>query len=280
MYRRREAGGAPRGRVLGVLAIGAGLACASALILATTPAQAEASRTTATLTLTGVRDSNCPISTGGTTVRVAPNGTVTFKADLAGISVRVPISTPLGTIYHTVPLNSGTVASFNDKLVIDGNTKHPHYVSGTTSYVLKNIAKGNHKIAWSANSVHLLSGATIALNANTVVPSSIPAGGELNWVGTLNATSASAKCGISAEIPGAKATLGPVKATLHPIALPTLTTPKLPTLSLPKLPGIAGSGSSSGSNGTGNGVNYVQAPLTVPQRVMPHPGGCLLYTSP
>ena len=53
-----------------------------------------------------------------------------------------------------MPLNSGTVASFNDKLVIDGNTKHPHYVSGTTSYVLKNVAKGNHKIAWSANSVH------------------------------------------------------------------------------------------------------------------------------
>ena len=102
-----------------------------------------------------------------------------------------------------------------------------------------------------------------------MVPSSIPAGGKLNWVGTLNATSASAKCGISAQIPGAKATLGPIKATLHPIALPTLTTPKLP--SLPKLPGIPGSG--SGSNGTGNGVNYVQAPLTVPQRVVPHPGG-------
>src|SRR4051812_16253251 len=87
------------------LLVGGGIAAlATAVLLAGSPAGAEASSTTATLTLTGVRDSNCPISTGGTDVYVKPGGTVTFKPELTGLGVKVGLS--------YVDISSSKIASF------------------------------------------------------------------------------------------------------------------------------------------------------------------------
>ena len=97
---------ANRTRGLALLLAGGIAALSGAVLFANAPAGAEAGSTTATLTLTGIRDSNCDLQTGGTTAYVKPGGTVTFQGELAGISVKVPV---LGTI----PLSSSAITSFN-----------------------------------------------------------------------------------------------------------------------------------------------------------------------
>jgi len=244
-----------------------GLAVAGAAVLTMSPAHAEAKDTTATLTLTGVVDSNCPVSTGGTKVYVAPGGDVTFKAALAAIHVSV-----LGL---DIPLDTAHVASFIDTLTIDGNTKDPHSISGTSSYVLKNVS-GTHTFQWSATSVQLLpiplvapNGITVALNADTVLPSSLPVGAKLSWTGQLDATSDTNKCGIAVQVPGPGVTVGPIKTSLPPIAAPTITPPTLPDLG-GLIPGGGGKTSGSGhSSAPSSGTNYTPPGLTIPEQVVP-----------
>jgi hypothetical protein len=266
---RREA---ERSRGLRWFAASAGLAVAGATVLAMGPAHAnaEAANTTATLTLTGVVDSNCTVSTGGTEVFVAPGGTVTFKAALAGISVNVPL---LGT----VALDTSTVASFVDTLIIDGDTAHPHSLSGTSSYVLKNLS-GKHTFSWSATSVRLLpsllGGVTVPLNANTIVPSSLPVGAKLAWNGNIDASSASSNCGVSLpQLPGVTATVGPVKVSVPPVALPTISVPSLPNIGS-ILPGTGKTtGTNPGQAGNPGGSTYTPPGLTIPQEVVPSGDG-------
>jgi hypothetical protein len=234
----------------------------SAVLLAL-PANAEASSTTATLTLTGVLDSNCTVSTGGTTVYVAPGGTIDFTAALAGISVNVP---PLGVI----ALNTSTVASFVDTLIINGDTAHPHNITGTQDYQLTGVS-GNQSITWSASSVQLLpiplllpNGLTVPLNASDVIASSLPVGGKLDWAGSIS-TSTTATCGISAQLPGAQVTVGPIHVTVPPVALPSL--------GVPALPGLPGTGSGTTPAGTsgaaGSGVGYTDPGTQVPAAIVP-----------
>ena len=177
-----------RRRGLGVASALVALGAAgSAAVLIAAPAHAEASSTTATLTLTGVVDSNCVISARGTTVYIAPNGTVDFKAALAGISLNLGL---LGTI----PLDTSTVASFVDTLVVDGDTAHPHALSGTTDYKFA-AGSGDHDFSWTATSVQLLpsvaGGINVPLSAGNVA---LPAGAKLSWNGTIS-NSKSNTCG-------------------------------------------------------------------------------------
>lgn len=254
-----------------LLVAGGIAALSTAILLNNLPAEAESSSTTATLTLTGIRDSDpkCDISTGGTTVYVKPGGTVTFKAELAGLSVKLPI-------VGYVDISSSLIASFNDKLIIDGNKKHPHYIAEGKTFVWKNVPGGTHSLAWSANSVTTKLGVTIPLNLDIV---HLPVGGKLNWVGSLKASKGT-ECGISIEVPGGGITIGPITVSVPPItSIPTVpvTVPSVP------LPG-GGSSSSGGKHhhgggpGTsspapGGGSSVSTEPIPIPKRVVPNPGG-------
>jgi hypothetical protein len=250
----------------------AGIAALSgALLLSYAPAGAEASSTTATLTLTGVRDSNCEFSTGGTTVYVKPGGDATFKGELAGLKVTVPL---LGQL----DLSSSKIASFDDKLVIDGHTKTPHYVGGKKTYTMHDVSAGKHKIAWSADSITLVGGLKVPLSAKNTT---LPAGGHLDWVGTL-AASKTTKCGISIEVPGGGVSVGPITLSVPPItSIPTISVPHLP--SVPNLPGGSsssspahhpghGGGTTSSAPPQGGGGTQSQRPTTIPELVVPNAG--------
>jgi hypothetical protein len=250
------------------LLVAAGIAAlVTGVLLAGLPAGAEAGSTTATLTLTGVRDSNCDVSTGGTTVYVKPGGTVTFKAELAGLSVKLPL---LGY----VDISSGKITSFRDKLVIDGDTKHPHYIAKGKTFVWKSVSGGTHSLAWSADAVYVGS-LKIPLDLSVV---HLPAGGHLDWVGSLKATS-STKCGISIEVPGGGVSVGPIHLSVPPIT----TVPTVP-VTVPNLPGGGGGGGGSSSSahhpggghssspGSGGGTSGSGLPTTIPELVVPNAG--------
>jgi phosphohistidine swiveling domain-containing protein len=242
----------------------AGGAIAAAIALAMVPAQAEASSTTATLTLTGLVDSNCDVSAGGSTAHVAPGGTVTVKASLAGLSVNVP---GIGQ----VSIDSSKVASFVDTVTIDGN-KHTLKKTSDT-IVLKNVT-GTHKIHWSADKIVVAGGLlgnaiTVPLNGNDV---NLPAGGKLSWSGQIVASKGT-DCGVQIQTPkvkvsapGATVTLPGVKTSLpNPVHSITKGLPK------PSLPGGASSSAPGGkkkSSGAAPTVSYSPPSLTVPQKVM------------
>lgn len=258
-------------RGLGVAAalLSAGVTASVALLVAA-PAHAEASSSTATLTLTGVVDSNCVISAGGTTVYIAPGGTVDFKAALAGISVNV-----LGT---TIPLDTAHVASFIDTLVIDGDTKHPQSISGTTDYKY-GAGSGNHTFTWTASSVQLLpipllapNGITVPLSTNNT---NLPAGAKLTWNGTISNSKANT-CGISAQLPGVQASAGPVKVSIPPIALPSVTVPSQVTGLIPGLGGPTSTAPTAGPSSK-NPLGYTDPGQQVPAGVVPKGGGNGLY---
>lgn len=249
---------------LALLVAGGIAALTAGVLLVGAPAGAEAGSTTATLTLTGVRDSNCPVSTGGTDVYVKPGGTVTFKPELAGLSVNV-----LG---HYVDISSSAIASFNVKLVIDGHVTHPHYIAKGKTLVWRNVSAGTHSIAWSANSIKTALGLTIPLSLAVV---HLPVGGELDWDGAVKATN-NTKCGISVEVPGGGVTVGPIHVSVPPVHLPTVPLTGLP--SVPSLPGGGGSsshhpgGGSSSSPGSGGGTGVSGLPTSIPELVVPNAG--------
>jgi hypothetical protein len=182
------------------VAVALGTAAAvSALSTAITisSAHAEAARTTARLTLTGMVDDNCPVDVGGTTAYVAPGGTVTLEASLAGASVKVPL---LGS----VPIDSRHIAGFADTVTVDGSS---HQLSGGRSLVLHGVTAAK-TVSWRPTAVtllpSLLGGITVPLNANNV---SLPAGGELDWTGRI-IPSANTQCGVAVALPTVKASVG------------------------------------------------------------------------
>jgi hypothetical protein len=257
------------------VALLAGGAVAGAIALAMTPASAEASSTTATLTFTGIVDSNCQVSTGGTTAHVAPGGTVTVKASLAGASVKVklPASLPgLPPNSITIPLDSAKVASFVDKVKIDGKS---HTLKTASAKIVLHNVNGTHTISWKTTAVSLLGGlGTVPLNGNDV---NLPAGGQLSWSGKIVA-SKNTNCGVQIAVPTAKVSAPGHTVTISgthislPNPLPSLTKKLTP----PNLP-IGGSSSSkpahhpkTKSGGGGPTIKYTPPPTTVPEKVMPH----------
>ena len=257
------------------IALIAGGAVAGAIALAMSPAQAEAANTTAELTLTGLVDSNCDLSAGGTTGYVAPGGTVTIQASLAGASVTIPGSGLLGKA-TTVKLDSKQVASFVDTVTIDG---HKHVLkTPKNKIVLKNV-QGTHTLHWTANKVtllpSLLGGITVPLNGNNV---NLKAGAKLSWDGQLKA-SKNTNCGVQIQTPSIKVSapghtlsLSGVKASL-PNPLPSITK-ALPKPSLPggKTSSSSGGGGKKSSGAPGPTVSYTPPSLTVPQKVMSKAG--------
>ena len=119
-------------------------ALAGAVLLAGAPAGAEAGSTTATLTLLGIRDSNCDFQTGGTTAYVAPGG----DREVQGRARRPEHQDP-GSSASTIPISSSKITSFNYKLVIGGDKKHPHYVNGKKTFTLKNVGS-DKSLSWTA----------------------------------------------------------------------------------------------------------------------------------
>jgi phosphohistidine swiveling domain-containing protein len=228
----------------------AGAAAIGGLVLAMTPAHAEASATTTTLTLTGMVSSTCDLGTGGTVAYVAPGGTMTIKASLAGASVQVPV-------VGTVALDSSLVASFVDEVTIDG--KQHTLRSTSDTIVLRNVT-GTHKISWQATGVSLLGGiGTVPLNASNVV------GGELDWSGTIVA-SKNTDCGIAVSVPTTKLHVG-----THTVTVPGINA-SLPN-PIPKLLPTAKASSPSVApphRPSGGAVNYTPPGVSVPQQVMPH----------
>jgi hypothetical protein len=251
------------GLAAGLLALGT---AGSVGVLVATPAAAEASTSVATLTLTGVVDSNCVISTGGTTVYIAPKGTVDFKAALGGISVKV-----LG---QSIPLDTAHVASFIDTLVIDNDSAHPHQVTGTANYKF-GAGTGNHSFTWTATSVQLLpipilapSGITVPLSsANTV----LAAGAKLTWNATIS-NSQSNTCGLSGQLPGVQASAGPVAVSIPPVALPSVTVPSSVTGVLPGGAGGPGPATGQSTSSSGNPYSYSDPGEQVPAAVVPKGG--------
>ena len=267
---------APRRRGLGLAAtlVAMGLAGSAAVLATTGTASAEAAATTATLTLTGVVDSNCPVSVGGTTVYVAPGGSIDFKAALAGISISVttvPLLPPI-----TIPLNTSTVAAFSDTLIMDGDIAHPQTVTGTQDYKLGGIS-GNHTFTWTASSVQLLpsvaGGITVPLNANDV---SLPVGAKLSWNGAIS-TSKTNTCGISAQLPGVQASAGPIHVSIPPVALPSLSVPSLPNLGGLLPGGSTPTVANGGTANNGSGLGYNDPGQQVPAGVVPKGGGSGLF---
>jgi hypothetical protein len=256
------------------IALLAGGAVAGAIALAMSPASAEASSTTATLTFTGIVDSNCPVSTGGTTAHVAPGGTVTIKASLAGASVKVklPASLPgLPPNSITIPLDSAKVASFVDKVKIDGKL---HTLKTASDKIVLHNVTGTHTISWKTTAVSLAGGlGTVPLNGNDV---NLPAGGQLSWSGKIVA-SKNTNCGIQIAVPTVKVSAPGHTLTISgthislPNPIPSLTKKLTP----PNLP-IGGSSSSKPAHhpktkpGGGPTIKYTPPPTTVPEKVMPH----------
>ena len=276
MRNRRRCAEQRRGRLSSPttwVALLAGGAVAGAIALAMAPASAEASSTTATLTFTGIVDSNCQVSTGGTTAYVAPGGTVTVKASLAGASVKVSLPAALPGLPDksvTIPLDSSKVASFVDKVTIDG---HKHTLKTASDTIVLHNVTGSHHISWKASAVSLLGGlGTVPLNGNDV---NLPAGGQLSWSGTIVA-SKHTNCGVQISVPTVKVSAPGHTLTISgtnisaPNPIPSLTKkltpPSLPTGSSSSRPAHHPK-TTSGGGGT---IKYTPPPKTVPEKVMPH----------
>jgi hypothetical protein len=278
MRNRRRSAAPRRGRLSSPstwVALLAGGAVAGAIALAMSPASsAEASSTTATLTFTGIVDSNCQVSTGGVTAHVAPGGTVTVKASLAGASVKLslPASLPgLPPTSITIPLDSSKVASFVDKVKIDGKS---HTLKTASDTIVVHNVTGTHKISWRTEAVSLLGGlGTVPLNGNNV---NLPAGGQLSWSGKIVA-SKNTNCGVQIAVPTVKVSAPGHTLTISgthvslPNPIPSITK----KLTLPNLPtGASSSGKPANHPKTkansGPTVKYTPPPKTVPEKVMPH----------
>jgi hypothetical protein len=221
----------------------------------------------ATFTVTGVLDSNCLVSTGGTEVWVKPGDKINFDSALAGVNVAVLPLPPLGK-----------VAGLNIDALIDGNTSHPHAISlrNGNPYVLpgSTLSAGTHTLKWTATGVTLVGGlVTLPLASNE-----LKSGASLTWEGVIHVTNDAAQCKLSVGTPKIDVSVGPVKVPVPPLNV------NIPVPNLPSLPGLPGGGSGGGGGGTGGGGgggssggggggHYKPPPVTVPEQVMGNIGG-------
>ncbi|MFN2517503.1 MAG: hypothetical protein ABR604_00460 [Jatrophihabitantaceae bacterium] len=269
--------------IAGALSAGIVGATSAAILATASPADASTpiptyhpGSDTATFTVTGVLDSNCLVSTGGTEVWIKPGDAIKFNSSLAGINVAT-ITALTGLI--------GTISGLNVDATIDANTTHAQSVSvlaGKTTVVPKvgqpALTTGDHALAWTAKSVTLVpllgSAVTVALNS-----SELKSGATLSWKGVIHVTNDTANCKISVSTPQAAVSVGPIKVTVPPInvSIPIPTLPALPAL--PALPGLPGSSTgttthlSPKTTNSGAGVHYTPPPITVPEQAMGGLGG-------
>lgn len=230
----------------------AGGAIVGATFLAFSSAGATTDPVKATFSVLGVTSSNCPVSTGGSDVYVAPGQELEAKSSFTGISL----------LSGLVTLDLGDLRG---KLVIDPKSVNPIRLSTTgTVQKVPPLTTGNHPFNWTATDVL---GLPLSLTS-----SAISAGGQLSWSGTIHVTSDAAECGVAVQLPSASASVS--VTGLPPIAIGVpgvkVSVPvKVPT-SLPTggtaPAGGKNNGSAAAPGSTGN-------PIPVPAQVVPGVNG-------
>jgi hypothetical protein len=269
--------------VAGALGLAALLSLGSGGAQAATPTPSyHPGSDTATFTATGVLDSNCLVSIGGTAIWIKPGDTIDFNSSLAGIDVsQALLGQTLGGLLGGL-LNPSDVAGLDVKAVIDSNKpaadQQVVQVSGgkKTAFPSKSqkaLSPGDHEITWDATALELLPG----LNHQPIPLSNsdLQSGAELSWTGVIHVTDSAPQCKLAVGTPKTKISLGPVKVTVPPINATVPVT--LPT-GLPKLP-VGGSSSTTPAGQTSQSSTSTGGPaadtggLTIPQLVMPQADG-------
>ncbi len=226
---------------------------------------------TATFTVTGVLDSNCLISTGGTEVWIRPGDAINFKSGLAGISL-------LGST-----LDVGSLAGLDVNAVIDPGTSHQQTLSvvgGHTtlfpSRLQHPLGAGDHRLAWTATHVTALSllGTPITLPMSAV---QLRSGASLSWSGIIHVTTTAPQCKLAVSTPTIHAHVGPINITVPGVSV-GVPTPNLGTV----LPSLTQPGTPHKSHTTTvpkkkttSRTGFVYTPMepSIPDLVVPQGGG-------
>jgi hypothetical protein len=231
----------------------------------------------ATFGLTGVEDSNCVVSTGGTTVYIKPGDRIDFDTAIASASL------------GGVNLLGGKLAGLNVKAVIDAKTsaKESFSVGAGKTVKVAGLSKGDHTLSWTATSVSVVLPATLLTPAKTItIPlsnDSLQSGAKLSWTGVIHVTKGAPQCTVTVATPKVGVSVGPIKVTVPPVQV-TVPGVKLPT-SLPSLPNLlptkSGSAPSTGATRPATGKStykYTPPALTIPDEVVPHGQGDAVYS--
>lgn len=284
MWRRRERTPSAR-RMVGGLAAAALVGMVS--LSGANPAAAapapdpnyKAGKDVATFTVLGVLDRNCLVSLGGNEIWIKPGDLIDFKSALAGIdSSKLSLA---GVLTNLV----GKIAGLNVTATIDsGSAAQTVKVAGgkTTTFpssTQKALAKGDHKITWTATGLSLLSGLTVPLSVGA-----LKSGASLSWQGVIHVTPDAPKCKLGVSTPRVDVSLGPIKVTVpqQNVSVPGVTlpndVPSLPNLS-PNLPGKSTTApSSSAPTSSAPAPGYELSGPSVPEQVVPGGSADSVYT--
>jgi len=256
---------------VGAAAGSAILAGAGSATAATPVPTYHAGSDTATFTATGVLDSNCLVSTGGTEVWIRPGDAINFKSALAGISLA------------SLGLTTAQIAGLNVTAAIDATStsagQNVSVAGGHTTVFPKPgqtaLSSGNHRLTWTVKSIALLPVLGVLVPPVPLSSSNLQSGASLSWTGVIHVTTDAPQCKLSVSTPKAAISVGPIKVTVPPInvGVPLPTLPALPAL--PKLPGLPGRKTTApgGHPTTPGGIRYTPPPLTVPEQAMGGIGG-------
>jgi hypothetical protein len=219
---------------------------------------------TATFAVTGVLDSNCLVSTGGTEIWIKPGDVINFESSLVGINVA------------GLPLHVGQLAGLNVSATIDAGTTSAQTVTvagaATTSFPPSPghaLAAGDHSVTWTATGVPLVGGLVVLPLSSAALQS----GASLTWNGVIHVSADAAQCKIGVGTPQVGISVGPVKVTVPPIDVSVPTT--IPTIPIVGglLPGASSSAAAPGLSGPG--IDYTDPGQQVPDGVVPRSGGQL-----
>lgn len=222
---------------------------------------------TATFTVTGVLDSNCLISTGGTEVWIRPGDAINFKSSLVGIDIAS--INPLGLLH---------IAGLNVDAVIDQGTSHQQkiHVTGGKTTAFPNAARlssGDHTLTWTSNSVNVLGVADPPLSPNNLSA----VGASLSWSGIIHVTTTAPQCKLAVSTPTIHAHVGPINITVPGVSV-GVPTPNLGTV----LPSLTQPGTPHKSHTTTvpkkkttSRTGFVYTPMgpSIPDLVVPQGGG-------
>jgi hypothetical protein len=189
-------------------------------------------RDTATFTVTGVLDSNCPVSAGGTEIWIKPGDEIDFTSALAGVDVGralagQPAGGGLGGVVGGVVgglLTPSQVAGLDVRATLDPGTAQarPVHVTGgrTTTYPSGRqppLAAGDHSIRWTATGLALAP--SLGLPAIPLSAAALRSGASLTWSGVIHVSDSAARCRLGAGVPRIGVHAGPVQATLPPVGI-------------------------------------------------------------
>ncbi|MBE7189174.1 hypothetical protein [Jatrophihabitans endophyticus] len=251
----------------------------------------------AVFTVTGVEDSNCLVSTGGSTIYIKPGDRIDFSSALAGVAL------------NGLDLQGGQIAGLNVTGKIDGGAKKGGQnlsVPGGKTVKVRNLSKGTHTLTWTAKSVKVTVPKTVKTITKKVLgplgglitkilhktipahlltiplsSSQLKSGATLSWAGKIYVTNSAAQCTISVQTPKTKISAGPIHATVpgQNVTVPGATVPTKIT----GIPSLGPTGSAKPSTTAPKKTHSSAAPsyqapsLTVPQMVVPQGDGGSVY---